>query len=76
MASAAVSRIDFKRTAVTLNLDTTFIEPGHGRLTADGEVIHIDEKMAWCKASVLDAHGRLIASAQGSFRYLPLPAAP
>lgn len=73
MASAAVSRVDFSRTAVTLNLDTSFIEPGHGRLTADGEVVGHDASLAWCKAAVRDARGRLIAHGQGSFRYLPLP---
>ncbi len=31
MASAAVSRRNFERTAVTLNLDSSFIEPGRGR---------------------------------------------
>lgn len=73
MASAAVSRLDFTRTAVTLNLDTSFIEPGRGRLTADGEVIEQDGSVAMCRASVTDANGRLVAQGLGSFRYLPLP---
>jgi len=29
--------------------------------------------VAWCQARVLDAQGRLVAKAQGSFRYLPRP---
>ena len=74
MASAAVSKFDFDRTAVTLNLDTSFLEPGRGRLTADGEVVSHDESIAWCRAAVTDERGRTIARAQGSFRYLPLPA--
>jgi uncharacterized protein (TIGR00369 family) len=73
MASAAVSQVDFTRTAVTLNLATNFLEPGRGRLTADGEVVAHDESVAWCRASVTDAAGRTIAKAQGSFRYLPFP---
>jgi uncharacterized protein (TIGR00369 family) len=73
MASAAVSKFDFDRTAVTLNLDTSFLEPGRGRLTADGEVVAHDDSVAWCRARVTDASGRTIAHAQGSFRYLPLP---
>ena len=75
MASAAVSVIDFSRTVVTLNLDTSFIEPGRGRLTADGEVVQYDESLAWCQATVSDAQGRLIAKALGTFRYLPRPQA-
>ena len=74
MASAAVSKFDFERTAVTLNLDTSFLEPGRGRLTADGEVIANDDSVAWCRATVTDGSGRTIAHAQGSFRYLPRPA--
>jgi len=73
MASAAVSAIDFKRTAVTLNLDTAFVEPGRGVLTADGELLRAADGVAWCKASVSDGDGHVVARAQGSFRYLPLP---
>ena len=73
MASAAVSKLDFTRTAVTLDMNTSFLEPGRGRLTADGEVLHHDDSVAWCSATVRDDSGRLVAQAQGAFRYLPLP---
>lgn len=76
MASAAVSLFDFTRTAVTLNMNTSFLEPGRGTLTADGEVVQHDDSVAWCRAAITDAGGRLIAQAQGSFRYLPMPQAP
>jgi uncharacterized protein (TIGR00369 family) len=75
MASAAVSSHDFQRTAVTLNLDSSFVGPGRGALTADGEVMSHDDSMAFCRATVTDARGGLIALAHGSFRYLPLPGA-
>lgn len=75
MASAAVSLFDFERTAVTLNLNTSFLQPGRGTLTADGEVVRHDGGVAWCSASLRDAAGRVVAQAQGSFRYLPLPRA-
>lgn len=73
MASAAVSQVDFERTAVTLNLSTSFLEPGHGTLTADAQVVATDGQVAWCRAVATDAEGRTVARAQGSFRYLPLP---
>lgn len=73
MASAAVSTIDFRQTAVTLNLTTSFLEPGEGRLVADGEFLHDDGGVAWCRAVVTDARDRVVARAQGSFRFVPLP---
>lgn len=73
MASAAVSRVDFQKTVVTLNLDTCFLAPGLGPLTAQGEVVTCDDDVAWCQAQVSDAQGHLVAKAHGSFRYLPRP---
>jgi uncharacterized protein (TIGR00369 family) len=76
MASAAVSRIGFTHTAVTLHCDASFIEPGRGRLVADGEVLQQGDGVAFCRATVTDDRGRLVANALGSFRYLPLPNPP
>jgi uncharacterized protein (TIGR00369 family) len=72
MASAAVSKIDFMRTAVTLNLNTSYLHPGRGRLTADGELITMDDDIAQCRATVTDEGGAVVARATGSFRYLDL----
>ena len=72
MASAAVSKIDFTRTAVTLNLNTSYLQPGRGRLTADGELLAIDDEIALCRATVTDADGAVVARATASFRYLDL----
>ena len=71
MASAAVSKVDFEMTAVTLSMNSTFIRPGHGRLSADGKVLAVDDAVALCQASVVDEDGDLVARAIGSFRYLP-----
>lgn len=73
MASAAVSRHEFRRTAVTLNISSSYLSPGVGLLTADGEFLHETDGVAFCQGRVTDARGQLVASAQGSFRYLPLP---
>ena len=73
MASAAVSRRDFEVTAVTLNLDSSFVAPGRGPLTAAGAVLAQDGDVAFCRAAVTDQHGQLVAQALGSFRYLARP---
>ncbi len=77
MASAAVSRIGFARTAVTLDLNISYLQPGRGRLTADGEALAIadDGDTVHCRAEVRDDAGRCVARSMGSFRYLPLPPA-
>lgn len=74
MASAAVSACDFQRTAVTLDMNTSYIGPGRGRLTANAELVAETDGVAFCRAEVTDDQGRTVARAQGSFRYLPLPA--
>jgi uncharacterized protein (TIGR00369 family) len=71
MASAAVSKLDFAMTAVTLGMHINFLAPGRGRLTADGEVLGVDDGIASCRARVIDDTGLLVAHGQGSFRYLP-----
>jgi len=75
MASAAVSACDFRLTAVTLSMESQFLEPGRGRLTADGELLHEADGVAFCRARVSDEAGRSVAVAQGAFRYLPRPTA-
>ena len=71
MASAAVSKVDFSMTAVTLSMNSTFVRPGHGRLTADGDVLGVDDGVVLCQAVVRNEGGHVIARAIGSFRYLP-----
>ena len=73
MASATVSAEDFKRTAVTLDLHTVFVQPGRGTLVAEAAVLRAADGIAWCEAEVRDEAGQLVARGQGSFRYLPLP---
>lgn len=72
MASAAVSKIDFAKTAVTLNLNTSYLSPGRGSLTADGEFVSVDDDgdIVQCRAHVYDEQGRTVARSVGSFRYL------
>jgi uncharacterized protein (TIGR00369 family) len=73
MASAAVSHVNFAMTAVTLGMSLGFLNPGRGRLVADGELLAVDAGVARCRAEVTDAQGLVVARAQGSFRYLARP---
>ncbi len=60
---------------VTIEMKTTFIRPGLGRLVGSGKRLHRTASMAFCEGSLADADGQLIAHATGTFKYLKgLPA--
>ena len=55
---------------VTVEMKTSFMRPGEGRLRATGKLLHRSTTMAFCEGSVLDEHGKLCAHATGTFKYL------
>ena len=60
---------------VTVEMKTTFLRPGLGRLTARGRLVHRTASMAFCEGSIFDAQGVIVAQATGTFKYLKgLPA--
>jgi len=60
---------------VTVEMKTTFLRPGLGRLVAKGLLLHRTASMAFCEGSILDDQGQLVARASGTFKYLKgLPA--
>ena len=60
---------------VTIEMKTTFLRPGLGRLVGTGRRLHRTASMAFCEASLVDAGGELVAHATGTFKYLKgLPA--
>jgi len=60
---------------VTVEMKTTFMRPGLGRLVGTGRRLHRTASMAFCEASLADAEGQLVAHATGTFKYLKgLPA--
>ena len=60
---------------VTIEMKTSFMRPGLGRLRAIGRRLHRTTSFAFCEASLLDAEGQLLAHATGTFKFLKgLPA--
>ena len=55
---------------VTVEMKTTFMRPGVGRLLGRGKLLHRTISLAFCEASVVDADDKLIAHATGTFKYL------
>ena len=61
---------DGGRGVVTIEMKTSFMRPGVGRLSAIGKLLTRTSTMAFCEGSVFDAKGVLIAHATGTFKYL------
>lgn len=60
---------------VTVEMKTTFLRPGLGRLLGRGTRLHRTATLAFCEASVLDAGGQRVAHATGTFKFMrSLPA--
>ena len=60
---------------VTVEMKSSFLRPGLGRLVGTGRRLHRTVSLAFCEASLVDAEGQLVAHATGTFKYLKgLPA--
>ncbi|MEO8527014.1 MAG: PaaI family thioesterase [Caldimonas sp.] len=60
---------------VTIEMKTSFMRPGLGRLVAVGKRLHRTASMAFCEASIHDGEAKIVAHATGTFKYLKgLPA--
>lgn len=60
---------------VTIEMKTSFLRAGLGRLTAHGKLLHRTASMAFTEGSVFDEKGALVAHATGTFKYMKgLPA--
>jgi len=55
---------------VTIEMKTSFMRPGLGRLLGTGRRLHRTASMAFCEGSVFDAERLLVAHATGTFKYL------
>ena len=55
---------------VTIEMKTTFMRPGVGRLTARGHLIHRTATMAFCEGTIVNAAGLVVAQATGTFKYM------
>lgn len=67
--------VEDARGVVTIEMKTSFMRPGLGRLVARGRVLQRTSSFSFCEASVSDAGGQLVAHATGTFKFLKgLPA--
>ena len=58
------------RGVVTVEMKTSFMRPGVGRLRAHGRLLHRSTTLAFCEGTLRDADGEVVAHATGTFKYL------
>lgn len=69
MSNAALSRVDYKREVVTIDLHVGFMRASSGRLLATARVTGGGKSICFCEAHIVDARGQAVAQAMGTFRY-------
>jgi uncharacterized protein (TIGR00369 family) len=68
--SSAADGTDESSSVVTIEMKTSFMQPGEGRLVATGRRLHRTPSLAFCEATVIGGDGKLVAQATGTFKYL------
>ena len=69
MANAALSKIDYAREVVTVDMHVGFMAATSGSLVATGRAVGGGRSICFCEAHVEDSEGRRVAQAMGTFRY-------
>ena len=54
---------------LTVEMKTTFIRPGKGRLTIKGHCVHAGRSLSFCEGEIVDDDGQLLARASGTFKF-------
>jgi len=55
---------------VTVEMKTSFMRPGTGRLRAQGRLLHRTATLAFTDGTVRNAAGQLVGHASGTFKYM------
>jgi uncharacterized protein (TIGR00369 family) len=69
MANAALSKVDYAREVVTVDMSVGFVGATSGRVVATGRAVGGGRSLCFCEARIVDANGELAAQAMGTFRY-------
>jgi len=70
MAVAGRSADADGRGVVTIEMKTSFMAPGRGKLTARGVAVHRTSTMVFCEGEIVDAGGSIVSKASGTFKYI------
>ena len=65
VALGTAARLRAGRPVVTLDMQTRFLSPGRGVLSAEGRVTRAGRSVIFCEAEIRDPAGELVATATG-----------
>ncbi len=72
MAWAVVSELDEGLNCTTISLEIQYLQPARGaRFSCSARTIHRTGRMSFVRAEIEDEEGRMVASAQATFRIIP-----
>jgi uncharacterized protein (TIGR00369 family) len=69
MAHAALSKLDYTKEVVTVDMSVAFLKPATGRLVAVGTATGGGKSICFCEARITNPDGQLAARAMGTFKY-------
>lgn len=69
MAHAALSRVDYTREVLTVDMHVAFMRPASGHLVAVARATGGGRSVCFCEAHITNAEGETMAQAMGTFRY-------
>jgi uncharacterized protein (TIGR00369 family) len=73
VALGTAARLNAGRPVVTLDMQTRFLSPGRGVLTAEGRVTRAGGSVTFCEAEIRDADGALVATATALLKPVRAP---
>lgn len=68
LGHAAQSAVEGATSFATIDMQTAFLQPGAGRITAEGRVLRAGRSIAFCEGEVRDESGSMLARGSGVFK--------
>jgi uncharacterized protein (TIGR00369 family) len=73
MGMAGKTKDPYLRDTITLGMNTSFVQPATGKLTARATTLQVTATLAFCEGRVYNEKGELCTSATGTFKYIRRP---
>lgn len=68
LGHAAQGAVEGATSFATIDLQTAFLQPGSGAITAEGRVMRAGRNIVFCEGEVRDEDGKMLARGSGVFK--------